>query len=984
MKSGKKLNLPPIPGNALHNRSPSAKQSTDEQDKDKSRKLPQTQIAKTLDHQSIPDSIPKYRPPKSQSNLNQNYTIVEETKSYVENLKKGAYNILVCVRCRPLSPLECQLSNTETIRIMDNKMLVLMDPIEYNGPSTVFKNRTREQTYAFDFAFDKYSSQITVFENSTKFLIDGVVNGYNATVFAYGATGAGKTYTMLGNDNNPGIIPLTFQDLFKKVNLYKDREYKLKFWYLEIYNENIRDLLKFIDKPNTIILNDDNEFLDLREDPIKGVMISGITEVNVNNSSDMLKILKRGNRNRTIEATGANETSSRSHAILQVSIEYKEKNSGIDYEIKYSKLSLVDLAGSERASATQNRGIRLIEGANINRSLLTLGNCINALCDAAAKGIKKPYVPYRDSKLTRLLKDSLGGNARTVMIANVSPSINTFDDTYNTLKYANRAKNIKTVVTRNVLNAQYHISNYVNIINGLKNEVNQLKKQLLLQRINKNFSEKSKNNYINYNNDESINQNNINQDYNSQNQTKESFNKNIINLNSNNNNFNEEKFREDVKEIKKACECQISIKQKIISNQNEINKLSDIIEMNKNITSINNNLSNLISFTGTKNSKEENSLNSNENNNQEANNDNNNNLNEKLNELKNNLSINHNRFKELNKIIEKTYKTNSMKNNYTVLQKEFLSAIIKNSNYKIQMLDIQYKNMLIKAKNDIKNQYIKELENQIQYRDDILKENNIDISSKISINYLIKELDKLKKEYKQKLSKNFNSTITLFNPKDKYQSIYCTNPNRKNFTNFDIGQKSNISQLNKINFKYNSNNPESNATIMNNNQNQRKQSSQSRLIIIKHEGNSLRPESKANTRQFQLKNRQGFQYNNRNLKRNNKSYAYKEPKAFNKGNDSRKNTLNKKEMIDFVNIAQKHNKSFNEEDNYISLNRFSLKSNSVTNRINKNSNEDEGRFITFEEMPHVKKRELNFLLNERNKKRQKFLDKINAGNKDLL
>ena len=989
MKSGKKLNLPPIPANSLHNRSPSANQSIDDQEKEKSKKFPSTQITKTLDpHQNIPESIPKYRPPKSQTNINN--PIVEETKTYVENLKKGAYNILVCVRSRPLSPLECQLSTSETIRIMDNKMLVLMDPIEYNGPSTVFKNRTREQTYAFDFAFDKYTSQLTVFENSTKFLIDGVVNGYNATVFAYGATGAGKTYTMLGNDNNPGIMPLTLQDLFKKVNIYKDREYKLKFWYLEIYNENIRDLLKFIDKPNTTIINDENEFLDLREDPIKGIMVSGITEVNVNNSYDMLKILKRGNRNRTIEATGANETSSRSHAILQVSIEYKEKNSGIDYEIKYSKLSLVDLAGSERASTTQNRGIRLIEGANINRSLLTLGNCINALCDAAAKGIKKPYVPYRDSKLTRLLKDSLGGNARTVMIANISPSINAFDDTYNTLKYANRAKNIKTIVTRNVLNAQYHISNYVNIINGLKNEVNQLKKQLQLQRINslnKNFSDKNKNN-----SDENNTQNIIIQDFNSQNQTRESFNTNIINLNSNN--FNEDKFKETVKEIRKACDCQISVKQKIINNQNEINKLTDIIEMNKNISSINNNLSNLISFTGTKNSKENSpSPNSaNENNNQEINNENNNNnLNEKLNELKNNLALNQNRYKEFNKIIEKIYKANSVKNNYSDLQKDFLTTIIKNSNYKIQMLDIQYKNMLIKAKNDIKNEYIKELEKQIQYRDDILKENNIDISAKISINNLIKELDKLRKEYKQKLSKNFNSNYSLFYPQEKYHSIYCTNPNRKNFTNFNIGPKSNASQLNKINLKYNTNNPDTNANNLNINNNlnnipnQRKQSSQSRLIVIKNEGNSLRPGSKANTRQLQLKNRSGLQFN-KNLKRNNKSYAYKDPKfgATNKVNESRKNTINKKEMIDIVNIAQKHNNSFNEEDNFISLNRFSLKSNSVTNRINKNINEDEGRFITFEEMPHVKKRELNFLLNERNKKRQKFLDKINAGNKDLL
>ena len=976
MKSGKKLNLPPIPANTLHNRSPSANQSSDAPEKEKSKKFPTNQVIKGSEpHQTIPESIPKYKPPKSLSN--QNNQIIEETKTYVENLKKGAYNILVCVRCRPLSPLECQLSTSETIRIMDNKMLVLMDPIEYNGPSTVFKNRNREQTYAFDFAFDKYTPQITVYESSTKFLIDGVVNGYNATVFAYGATGAGKTYTMLGNDTNPGIMPLTLQDLFKKVNKYKDREYKLKFWYLEIYNENIRDLLKFIDKPNSNIINDDNEYLDLREDPIKGIMVSGITEVNVNNSYDMLKILKRGNRNRTIEATGANETSSRSHAILQVSIEYKDKNSGIDYEIKYSKLSLVDLAGSERASTTQNRGIRLIEGANINRSLLTLGNCINALCDAAAKGIKKPYVPYRDSKLTRLLKDSLGGNARTVMIANVSPSINAFDDTYNTLKYANRAKNIKTMVTRNVLNAQYHISNYVNIINALKNEVNQLKNKLQLQKIN-NLAKTI--NANNTNNEGNSIHNSFSPEFNSQNQTKESFNTNIIDIN--NNNFNDDKFSETVKEIKKACDCQVSVKQKIISNQNEINKLSDIIEMNKNITSINNNLSNLISFTGNKNSKENSPNSLNENNNNQESNDNNNNLNEKINELKNNLSLNQNRFLEFNKIIEKIYKTNSIKNNYSDLQKDFLSTIIKNSNYKLQMLDIQYKNILIKAKNDIKNEYIKELEKQIKYRDDLLKENNIDISAKISTNNLIKELDNLRKEYKQKLSKNFHSNFMLFYPKEKYHSIYCTNPNRKNFTNFNICPHSNISNLNKINIKYNSNNSNTNMNNINNIPNQRKQFTQSKFIVIKNESNTLRPGSKGYPRQLQLKNK-ALQFN-KNLKRNNKSYAYKEPKAFNKGNESRKNTLNKKDMIDIINIAQKHNKSFNEEENFISLNRFSLKSNSVNNKINKNNNEDEGRFITFEEMPHVKKRELNFLLNERNKKRQKFLDKINAGNKDLL
>ena len=993
MKSANKINLPPISVNNVHNRAPSASHPSDGHEKEKTKKIFSPQNVRTLDsNQVVQETLQKY---KTSINIaNKNNLVKEETKSYIDNLKKGAYNILVCVRCRPLSPLECQLSTSETIRILDNKMLVLIDPIEYNGPTTVFKNRTREQTYAFDFAFDKYSSQKVVFENSTQFLIDGVVNGYNATVFAYGATGAGKTYTMLGDDANPGIMPLTLEDLFGKINKYKDREYKLKFWYLEIYNENIRDLLKFIDRPNTTII-DDNDYLDLREDPIKGVMVSNITEVNVNNSNDMLKILKRGNRNRTQEATGANETSSRSHAILQVSIEYKDKNSGIDYEIKYSKLSLVDLAGSERASATQNRGIRLIEGANINRSLLTLGNCINALCDAVAKGIKKPYVPYRDSKLTRLLKDSLGGNARTVMIANVSPSINTFDDTYNTLKYANRAKNIKTMVSRNVLNAQYHISNYVNIINGLKNEVNQLKKQLQLQRINT----INKNSYIDeqiYSNiDINNDQNNTNMGLNSQNQTLGTLTTNKNTIVNNNNNFEEEKFSESVKEIKKACECQISLKEKIITGQNEINKLTEIIEMNKNISSINNNLSNLISFTGKKNSKEntQNSPNSNIENIQESINENNNNtnanntnnLNEKITDLKNNLSINQNRFKEFSKIIDKMYKTYVSKENYSNLQKEFLSFIIKNCNYKIQMLDIQYKNILIKAKNDIKNDYIKELERQIKFRDDLLKENNIDISEKKNANSQLKELEELKKDYKAKLSKNFHSNFSLFFSQEKFNnSLYNPNQNRKILNTFNICPRSNTSQLNRINNKYYNVNNNTNSYIQNYKTNINSSNNtldqKSKFIVIKNETNTVRPDSKTHNRQLNLKNRTNGN-NNQNLKRNYKSYAYKDPNK-NKGFDSRKNSINKKELIDFVAIAQKHNMSFNELDNQ-QLSRFSMKCNSVSKKLNRQ--DDDRRFITFEEeIPHVKKSELNYLLNERNKKRRKILDKINSGNKDML
>lgn len=198
---------------------------------------------------------------------------------------------------------------------------------------------------------------------------------------------------MLGTEDEEGIMILTLKELFEKISFYsKEREYKVKLWYIEIYNENIRDLLSNTD-----------EYLDLREDPNRGISISNISELNVTSCQDIMQLLKKGNKSRTQEATGANETSSRSHAILQMQVEYKDKVTGMDVEIKVGKLSLIDLAGSERASATQNRGIRLIEGANINRSLLTLGNCINALCEANEKGTK-PYVPYRDSKLTRLLK----------------------------------------------------------------------------------------------------------------------------------------------------------------------------------------------------------------------------------------------------------------------------------------------------------------------------------------------------------------------------------------------------------------------------------------------------------------------------------------------------------------------------------------------------------------------------------------------------
>lgn len=412
----------------------------------------------------------------SHSALQKEYTTDVERKQKantiedrdIGTLETSPSNMVVAVRMRPLGNKEIEREEFEIVRIMDKKLVILMDPLELmNAKGALGKNRSKEKQYAFDFAFDENTEQKEIFEKTTKFLVEGILEGYNATVFAYGATGAGKTYTMLGTESNPGNMFLTLKELFIKITQHKlMNSYDIRVSFMEIYNEMIRDL---------IVVSDD--VLDLREDKDKGITVAGLSEVEVNSPEDVMELLFFGNQNRTQEATGANETSSRSHAILQIVVESKDKVSGTTAEIAVGKLSLIDLAGSERAAKTNNRGIRMIEGANINRSLLALGNCINALVDNMKKSSKN-HIPYRDSKLTRLLKDSLGGNSRTVMIANISPGNESYEDTHNTLKYANRAKNIKTSLKKNVHNVEYHVSKYTQIINQLKNEVSTLKREL--------------------------------------------------------------------------------------------------------------------------------------------------------------------------------------------------------------------------------------------------------------------------------------------------------------------------------------------------------------------------------------------------------------------------------------------------------------------------------------------------------------------------
>ncbi|PGH01080.1 hypothetical protein AJ80_09063 [Polytolypa hystricis UAMH7299] len=358
------------------------------------------------------------------------------------------------------------------IKVVDDKCLVF-DPPEDNPvhrfSRSVIPNgkRVKDQTFMFDRVFDENTTQGDVYESTTRSLLDSVLDGYNATVFAYGATGCGKTHTITGTAQQPGIIFLTMQELFERIaERSEEKVTEISLSYLEIYNETIRDLLMpAAGAPKGGLM--------LREDTNQTVSVSGLSSHYPQNVQQVMDMIMRGNECRTMSPTAANATSSRSHAVLQINVAQKERNADINEPHTMATLSIIDLAGSERASATKNRGERLIEGANINKSLLALGSCINALCDPR----KRNHVPYRNSKLTRLLKFSLGGNCKTVMIVCVSPSSQHFDETQNTLRYANRAKNIQTKVTRNVYNVNRHVKDFLVKIDEQMALINELKQQ---------------------------------------------------------------------------------------------------------------------------------------------------------------------------------------------------------------------------------------------------------------------------------------------------------------------------------------------------------------------------------------------------------------------------------------------------------------------------------------------------------------------------
>ena len=393
-------------------------------------------------------------------------------------------NLRVAIRVRP--PLNRETEEGIPFRSIaivseDHKSISLA---EYLGSEFSEIERQRQwieepnlfqlHRFTFDSIFDMDSLQEDVYNITAKQAVQSVLEGYNSTIFCYGQTGTGKTYTMEGftyesKNPNRGIIQRTIQDIFNYIEMTSNENTKfiIRASFLQIYNESISDLLK-PDKKN----------LQIREDKKKGIYVDLLSEWAVRTPVDLYALLKKGGNLRATSSTYMNDVSSRSHAVFVITVEQMttELNQGNKTQIKVGKLNLVDLAGSERIRITGTTGQQLEESKKINKSLSCLGNVINALTD---KKNKNNYIPYRDSKLTRLLQDSLGGNCKTTMIAMISPSQDAFSESLSTLYFAQRAKKIKNrpIINEDVNNRAL-IRKYENELQNLKNEL-ELKNKML-------------------------------------------------------------------------------------------------------------------------------------------------------------------------------------------------------------------------------------------------------------------------------------------------------------------------------------------------------------------------------------------------------------------------------------------------------------------------------------------------------------------------
>nr|AOW69638.1 Kif1b [Castor fiber] len=376
-------------------------------------------------------------------------------------------SVKVAVRVRPFNSRETSKESKCIIQMQGNSTSIINPKNPKEAP----------KSFSFDYSYWShtspedpcFASQNRVYNDIGKEMLLHAFEGYNVCIFAYGQTGAGKSYTMMGKqeESQAGIIPQLCEELFEKINdnCNEEMSYSVEVSYMEIYCERVRDLLNPKNKGN----------LRVREHPLLGPYVEDLSKLAVTSYTDIADLMDAGNKARTVAATNMNETSSRSHAVFTIVFTQKKHDSETNLSTeKVSKISLVDLAGSERADSTGAKGTRLKEGANINKSLTTLGKVISALAEVSKKKKKTDFIPYRDSVLTWLLRENLGGNSRTAMVAALSPADINYDETLSTLRYADRAKQIKC-------NAVINEDPNAKLVRELKEEVTRLKDLLRAQ-----------------------------------------------------------------------------------------------------------------------------------------------------------------------------------------------------------------------------------------------------------------------------------------------------------------------------------------------------------------------------------------------------------------------------------------------------------------------------------------------------------------------
>ncbi|CAD6576540.1 MAG: Kinesin [Alectoria sarmentosa] len=370
----------------------------------------------------------------------------------------GGGNVRVVVRVRGFLPREID-RGAECLVEMDpdtqGTKLLIPNTTDAANARTQSRKIMEQKNFTFDNSFwshepedEHYAHQEDIYNALGEEFLDHNFEGYHTCIFAYGQTGSGKSYTMMGTPTQPGLIPRTCEDLFQRIesSVSPHISYTVRVSYFEVYNEHVRDLLAAPSQSS----DKHPYYLKIRESPTEGPYVKDLTDLPVKNYAELLRYMRLGDASRTTASTKMNDTSSRSHAVFTIVLKQIHHDLSTDSTTeRLARIRLVDLAGSERAKATEATGARLREGSNINKSLTTLGRVIAALADPrhsrvhnGGKTRSKDVVPYRDSILTWLLKDSLGGNSKTAMIACIAPS--DYDETLSTLRYADQAKHIRT------------------------------------------------------------------------------------------------------------------------------------------------------------------------------------------------------------------------------------------------------------------------------------------------------------------------------------------------------------------------------------------------------------------------------------------------------------------------------------------------------------------------------------------------------------